>query len=52
MNEAEDERPDFIGESCTDAFDAKAGIVLNSQFVKLVELGYSSKVLDLAMHMA
>jgi hypothetical protein len=29
--------------SLADAFDAKAGIVLNSQFVKLVELGYSSR---------
>jgi glyceraldehyde 3-phosphate dehydrogenase len=48
---------DFIGESCTCVFDAKAGISLNEYFVKLVswydnEWGYSSKVLDLVMHMA
>ena len=48
---------DFIGETCTCVFDAKAGIALNGQFVKLVawydnEWGYSSKVLDLVMHMS
>jgi glyceraldehyde 3-phosphate dehydrogenase len=47
---------DFIGESCTCVFDAKAGIALNDQFVKLVawydnEWGYSCKVLDLLLHM-
>ncbi|WP_216782356.1 type I glyceraldehyde-3-phosphate dehydrogenase [Candidatus Profftia tarda] len=43
---------DFNGESCTSVFDAKAGIPLNNNFVKLIswydnETGYSNKVLDL-----
>ena len=43
---------DFIGESNTSVFDAKAGIALDDNFVKLVawydnEWGYSNKVLDL-----
>ena len=47
---------DFIGESCTSIFDAKAGIALTDTFVKLVswydnEWGYSSKVLDLIAYM-
>lgn len=48
---------DFVGESCTSVFDAKAGIALSDTFVKLVawydnEWGYSCKVLDLIAHMA
>lgn len=48
---------DFYGETNTCVFDAKAGIMLNDQFVKLVawydnEVGYSCKVLELIKHMA
>ncbi|MCL1936074.1 MAG: type I glyceraldehyde-3-phosphate dehydrogenase [Defluviitaleaceae bacterium] len=48
---------DFVGESCTSVFDAKAGISLNDNFVKLIawydnEWGYSMKVIDLIAHMA
>ncbi len=44
---------DFRDEVCTSVFDAKAGIQLDSTFVKVVswydnEWGYSCKVLDLA----
>jgi glyceraldehyde 3-phosphate dehydrogenase len=48
---------DFVGESCTSVFDAKAGIALTDTFVKLVawydnEWGYSCKCIDLIRHMA
>ena len=48
---------DFVGEVCTSVFDAKAGIALNDNFVKLVswydnEIGYSNKVLDLIAHIS
>jgi glyceraldehyde 3-phosphate dehydrogenase len=48
---------DIRGESCTSVFDAKAGIQLDPTFVKLIawydnEWGYSSKLLDLAVHIA
>ncbi|KAJ8601509.1 hypothetical protein CTAYLR_006709 [Chrysophaeum taylorii] len=47
---------DFIGDTRTSIFDAKAGISLTDNFVKLVswydnECGYSNKVLDLIAHM-
>lgn len=47
---------DFYTDSRTSIFDAKAGIMLNENFVKLVswydnEWGYSNKVLDLIQHM-
>ncbi|XMR32532.1 glyceraldehyde-3-phosphate dehydrogenase [Escherichia coli] len=48
---------DFNGEVLTSVFDAKAGIALNDNFVKLVawydnEAGYSNKVLDLISHIS
>ena len=48
---------DFNGEVLTSVFDAKAGIALNDNFVKLVswydnETGYSNKVLDLIAHIS
>ena len=47
---------DFLTDPRTSIFDAKAGIMLNETFVKLVswydnEWGYSNKVLDLIAHM-
>jgi glyceraldehyde 3-phosphate dehydrogenase len=47
---------DFLGDSRTSIFDAKAGISLNNNFVKIVswydnEWGYSNKVVDLICHM-
>ncbi|KAL3508244.1 hypothetical protein ACH5RR_027645 [Cinchona calisaya] len=48
---------DFVGDSRSSIFDAKAGIGLSASFVKLVswydnEWGYSNRVLDLIEHMA
>ncbi len=48
---------DFIGDPRTSIIDAKAGIGLNSTFFKIVswydnEYGYSSKLIDLAVHAA
>uniref|UniRef100_A0A6N2K431 Glyceraldehyde-3-phosphate dehydrogenase n=1 Tax=Salix viminalis TaxID=40686 RepID=A0A6N2K431_SALVM len=48
---------DFMGDSRSSIFDAKAGIALNDNFVKLVswydnEWGYSSRVIDLICHIA
>lgn len=48
---------DFVGDARTSIVDAKAGIGLNSTFFKLVswydnEYGYSSKLIDLSVHVA
>jgi len=48
---------DFLGDKRSSIFDAKAGIALNSRFIKLIawydnEFGYSNRVLDLAAYMA
>ncbi|KAG9446393.1 hypothetical protein H6P81_012521 [Aristolochia fimbriata] len=48
---------DFVGDSRSSIFDAKAGIALNGNFVKVVswydnEMGYSTRVVDLIRHMA
>ena len=48
---------DLRGEACTSVFDANAGIQLDPTFVKLIawydnEWGYSSKLVDLAVHVA
>ena len=48
---------DFVGDERSSIFDAKAGIAMNSGFVKLVswydnECGYTNRVVDLISHMA
>ncbi|CAL0327642.1 unnamed protein product [Lupinus luteus] len=48
---------DFIGDNRSSIFDAKAGIALNENYVKLVswydnEWGYSTRVVDLIAHVA
>ncbi|KAL0561328.1 hypothetical protein IC582_001753 [Cucumis melo] len=48
---------DFVGDSRSSIFDAKAGIGLSDSFMKLIswydnEWGYSNRVLDLIEHMA
>lgn len=48
---------DFLGDSRSSIFDAKAGIAVSSSLMKLVswydnEWGYSNRVLDLIEHMA
>jgi glyceraldehyde 3-phosphate dehydrogenase len=48
---------DMIGDNRSSIFDAKAGISLNNNFVKLVswydnEWGYSRRVLDLLVYIA
>ncbi|MDR1123015.1 MAG: type I glyceraldehyde-3-phosphate dehydrogenase [Endomicrobium sp.] len=47
---------DFLGDTHTSIFDAKAGIALTNKFIKVVawydnEWGYSSKILELIIHM-
>jgi len=48
---------DFVGDPRTSIFDAKAGIALNDNFVKVVswydnEMGYSTKIVDLIEYAA
>jgi len=48
---------DFLGDTRSSIFDAKAGISLNNNFAKLVawydnEWGYSNRVVELLVHVA
>lgn len=48
---------DFVTDNRSSIFDAKAGISLNPNFVKLIawydnEIGYSTRVVDLILHMS
>jgi glyceraldehyde 3-phosphate dehydrogenase len=48
---------DFVGDTRTSIFDAKAGIALNDNFVKVIswydnEMGYSTKIVDLIEYAA
>jgi len=48
---------DFIGSSVSSTFDAKAGIALNDNFMKLIafydnEWGYSNRVIDLLVYIS
>ena len=48
---------DFLGDARTSIFDAKAGIALNDNFVKVVswydnEMGYSNKLIDLVRELS
>jgi len=48
---------DFIGDTRSSIFDAKAGIALNKTFVKLIafydnEMGYSTRIVDLISYIA
>jgi len=48
---------DFLGDTRSSIFDAKAGLSLNPTFCKLIswydnELGYSHRVIDLLIHVA
>ena len=59
MGYTEDEvvSQDFVGDARTCIFDAKAGIALNDNFVKVVawydnEWGYSNKLIDLVQELA